>query len=76
MKKLDDAAQEKADQKAQDKADRAEKADRTPQQALKDDWADKHADIGRFITKNGEMRGGLKPSDQEKAKEILKSYGF
>jgi hypothetical protein len=50
--------------------------DKTPDQALRDDWPAKHTQLAPFITINGRMRGGLKPSDQEKAKEILRSYGF
>ena len=50
--------------------------DKTPQQALKDDWKAKHNELAPYITAKGEMRTGLRPSDQAKAKEILASYGF
>jgi hypothetical protein len=50
--------------------------DLTPAQSLAADWKNRHPDIGRYITNTGQMRSGLKPSDQAKAREILKSYGF
>ena len=53
-----------------------EKPDMTPDQALNADWPAKHKQLAPYITKDGRMRGGLKPSEQVKAKEILKGYGF
>jgi hypothetical protein len=53
-----------------------EKLDKTPDQALRDDWPKRHKEIAPYITIEGRMRSGLKPSDQEKAKKILKRYGF
>jgi len=53
-----------------------EKIDKTPQQALRDDWKTKHNQLAPYVTVKGAMRSGLKPSDQAKAKEILQSYGF
>ena len=50
--------------------------DKTPEQAFKDDWKANHHKLAVYITQKGKMRGGLKPSDQIKAREILKSYGF
>lgn len=50
--------------------------DKTPEQALRDDWPSKHKQIAPYITILGKVRGGLRPSDQKKAKKILKSYGF
>lgn len=47
-----------------------------PVNALKDDWPLKHDELAPYITKKGQIRGGLKPSDQEKARAILKRYGF
>lgn len=52
------------------------KRDMTPDQALREDWPSKHAKLAPYITENGRMRGGLSPSDQKKAQEILRSYGF
>lgn len=52
------------------------KPDKTPQQALRDDWPAKHTQLAPYITLEGKVRTGLKPSDQAKANEILKSYGF
>ncbi|NIW99142.1 MAG: hypothetical protein GWN13_13025 [Phycisphaerae bacterium] len=57
-------------------AKQTEKIDKTPDQALRDDWPTKHRQLAPYITEKGRMRTGLKPSDQEKAKKILKSYGF
>jgi len=51
-------------------------ADKAPEQALKDDWPTKHNQLAPYITAKGKMRSGLKPSDQAKAKDILRSYGF
>lgn len=53
-----------------------QRPDKTPSQALKDDWPAKHNELGPFITAKGEMRSGLSPSQQAKAQEILKGYGF
>lgn len=50
--------------------------DKTPEQALKDDWQAKHNQLAPYITAKGKMRTGLRPSDQAKAKDILRSYGF
>ena len=50
--------------------------DKTPEQALRDDWPKRHFEIGPYITEKGKVRGGLKPSDQEKAWLILREYGF
>ena len=50
--------------------------DKTPQQALNDDWPTRHNQLAPYITVRGEMRSGLKPSEQAKAREILESYGF
>jgi len=52
------------------------KLDKTPQQALADDWPTKHNELAPYITALGKVRGGLKPSDQAKAQEILSEYGF
>jgi len=65
---------EKAEAEAKAKAEA--KSDRTPQQALSIDWPRKHKILAPYITEEGRMRGGLKPSDQKIAKEILKRYGF
>ncbi len=51
-------------------------ADKTPQQALKDDWQAKHKELAPYITAKGRIRGNLKPSDKAKAIEILERYGF
>jgi hypothetical protein len=51
-------------------------ADKTPEQALRDDWPKKHKQLAPYITLKGQMRGGLSPSDQARAKEILTGYGF
>jgi len=50
--------------------------DRTPEQALKDDWPRLHRQLAPYITEKGTVRGGLKPSQVEKAKKILKMRGF
>jgi len=50
--------------------------DKTPQQALKDDWQAKHKELAPYITAKGKIRGNLKPSDKAKAIEILERYGF
>jgi hypothetical protein len=52
------------------------KLDKTPEQALKDDWKTKHTYLGQYITATGQIRSGLKPSDKAKAQEILAGYGF
>lgn len=54
----------------------AEKLDKTPEQALRDDWPTKHRQLAFYITEKGRMRTGLKPSDQAKAQKILKDYGL
>ncbi len=73
-------AEEKAEIEAKTSkaAKKAEAKDRTPEQALEDDWKIdvKRKEIGPYITVTGRMRGGLKPSQQKKAQEILKGYGF
>ena len=87
--KLDDAkalvaadAQAKADAAADTKAKadaelkKAERAARTPEQNLQHDWPKKHEELAPFITQLGKVRGGLLIPDQNKAKKILKGYGF
>jgi len=83
-KKAADAEVAKADREkllAQSAEKQAEarakaRADMTPQQALSQDWPRKHKVLAPYITENGLVRGGLKPTDQKIAKEILKRYGF
>lgn len=53
-----------------------DKLDKTPDQALRDDWPAKHKQLAPYITLKGTMRTNLKPSDQKKARAILRSYGF
>lgn len=53
-----------------------EPIDKTPDQALRDDWPARHNELAPYITIDGKVRTGLRPSDQVKAKEILKQYGF
>jgi len=64
------AAKAKADAKA------AERAAKTPEQRLLDDWDAKHTELAPFITQLGRVRGGLNLPDQEKAKKILRGYGI
>ena len=54
----------------------ADLIDKTPDQALREDWKEKHALLAPYITETGKMRGGIRPSQQKKAKKILKFYGF
>ena len=70
-----DAAKKESD-KVQAAAEKAERDAKTPQQRLQDDWPKKHREIAAFVTINGEVRGNLLIPDQQKAKKILKSYGF
>ena len=75
-------AQEKADKsaaaaaKAKADAEAAERAAKTPEQRLLDDWESKHTVLAPYITQLGRVRGGLNLPDQAEAKRILKSYGF
>jgi hypothetical protein len=50
--------------------------DRTPEQRLTADWPTHHKRLAPYITALGKMRGGLSPSDQAKARAILRDYGF
>jgi len=75
LQKAEEKAEKAAD-KAAEKLDKAEKANRSPEKALKDDWATKHHELAPYITLKGRVRGGLSRSDQEKARQILESYGF
>ncbi|KPK42753.1 MAG: hypothetical protein AMJ65_07205 [Phycisphaerae bacterium SG8_4] len=57
-------------------APKKETADLTPEQKLAADWPAKHKQLAPYITELGRIRTGLKPSAIEKAKDILKNYGF
>jgi len=59
-----------------EKKEEQKKADRTPDQSLREDWPTKHEQLAPYITEEGKMRTGLRPSEQEKARKILGSYGF
>jgi len=74
--KAEAVAKDQAEAKAKAEARAKARADMTPQQALSQDWPRKHKVLAPYITENGLVRGGLKPTDQKIAKEILKRYGF
>ena len=67
---------EQAAAKAKADAEAAERAAKTPEQRLLDDWEAKHTVLAPYITQLGRVRGGLNLPDQEKAREILKGYGI
>lgn len=69
-------ASELAAAKAKSDAEAAELAALTPEQRLGKDWPDKHVVLAPYITQTGKVRGGLNIPDQEKARKILKGYGF
>ena len=74
QKMADESARAAAKAKAD--AEAAERAAKTPEQRLLDDWETKHKVLAPFITQLGRVRGGLNLPDQAEAKRILKSYGF
>lgn len=49
--------------------------DETPQQSFEAAWT-KDQSIREVLTKQHEIRGGLRPSQIERAKDILRQYGL
>lgn len=69
-------ASAKAAKKAKADAEAAVRAALTPEQRLGRDWPKKHTEIAPYVTEIGKIRGGLNVPGTEKAKKILKDYGF
>ena len=53
----------------------AERPDVNPQKAFEAAW-NKDPAIRLLVTKTPQVRGGLKPSDTKKARELRQSYGL
>lgn len=53
-----------------------EEQDMTPLQAFQEAWAEDCHQISEFVTAKAKIRGGLKPSQREIARRILKEFGF
>lgn len=51
------------------------KSDVNPQLAFAAAW-DKDPGMREVLTRTGQLRGGLKPSQMERAKKILEGYGL
>lgn len=53
-----------------------EKEDVNPELAFQAAWDNNDGQMRLLVTRTGEMRTGLKPSEQTKAREILRDYGL